>query len=404
MKLPFNFGRKEESTRFFTVDIGSNLVKVLAFNSETNEKGSYCAITGIGTHPLAEDSTRGGIIVNIEDVASAVAAATALASNEEDAIDQAIFGVGGNLSVGLMTTVRVTRGSSVPVSEGELEEIFARTYEAAQDQAQHKILETNGNAEMDIQMITSSVVYTKLDGKVLKNVVGEVGQKLEIAIFTAFVPTYHLDILQEIATACGLEILAVGSTMYSLVKSLGFSKGRDFDGIIMDVGGAVTEVGVVFSGGIVDTRSIELGGAHFTFELSRGMDLSFSDAEHRKLEYSYRRLTESDELLVRGYMDNLLDTWLMGIELLFQEFSGVKTFAPEIYLVGGGAELPDIYEVVSKEPWTRSIPFKSPPEFSKLSLEDLRLVVDRTGKAQGLEDLVPAALSLIYLELKGLIE
>jgi hypothetical protein len=95
---------------------------------------------------------------------------------------------------------------------------------------------------------------------------------------------------------------------------------------------------------------------------------------------------------------------LHGVELLFQEFNGVKTFAPNIYMAGGGAELPDIYEVVTKEPWSRSIPFKSPPEFTKLSMKDLPLVIDRTGKASTMGDLVPAALSLVYLELRGLVE
>ena len=236
------------------------------------------------------------------------------------------------------------------------------------------------------------------------NPIGMEGKKFVLAVFTAFAPTYHLDTLQEISSKAGIDLLAVAPTLYSLVKSLSFSKNTDFDGVLMDIGGEVTEVGVVFSGGIVDTRSLDIGGNHFTHELSSNMDLSLQDAEHRKMEYSYGRLAESDALLVQGYMDNLLDIWLHGIELLFQDFVGVKTFAPKIYMVGGGAELPDIYEVTSKEPWTRSIPFKSPPEFIKLSMEDLPMVVDKTGKVHGMEDIGPASLSIVYLELEGLAE
>lgn len=405
MKLPLNFGKlgkNEESSRFLTVDIGSNSVKVMAFDVENTEKGPVAAIVGIGKRSIMAESTRGGVIVDVEDVSKAVTMAAIAACNGDDPITQAIFGVSGNLSLGLMTTVRVTRGKDSEISDKEVNDIFAKTYDAAHEQVQQKLLEITGTTETNVQMITSSVVYTKVDGKLVKDPVGMQAQKLELAVFTSFVPSYHLDLLQEIAANAEMEIVAVGSTMYSLVKSLGFSKKADFDGVIMDIGGEVTEVGVVFGGGIVDTRSIDIGGTHFTQELSHNMDMSFQDAEHKKVEYSYGRLAESDALLVRGYMDNLLDIWLHGVELLFQEFSGVKTFAPKVYLVGGGAELPDIYEVVSKEPWTRSIAFKSPPEFSKLSMEDLKLVVDRTGKAHGLEDIVPASLSLIFLELKGL--
>ena len=44
MKLPMNFGKKEESSRFLTVDIGSNSVKVMAFDVEKTEKGPVAAI------------------------------------------------------------------------------------------------------------------------------------------------------------------------------------------------------------------------------------------------------------------------------------------------------------------------------------------------------------------------
>jgi hypothetical protein len=37
-------------------------------------------------------------------------------------------------------------------------------------------------------------------------------------------------------------------------------------------------------------------------------------------------------------------------------------------------------------------------------MKDLPLVIDRTGKASTMGDLVPAALSLVYLELRGLVE
>jgi len=404
MKLPFKLGKKKETSRFLTVDIGSDTVKVMAFDVEETEKGPVASIIGVGKQDLLEESTRGGVIVNTEDVTEALIKCVATACNGDNEATRAVMGVGGNLSIGLMTTVRIVRGKDVPITDKELDGIFGKTYEASLERVQNKLLETVGDPDVDVQMITSSVVYTRVDGKYVDDAVGMEGKRLELAVFTAFAPSYHLDILQEISANSGIELVAVAPTLYSLVKSLSYSKGTDFDGVIMDIGGEVTEVGVVFSGGIVDSRSLDIGGDHFTHELSNSMDLSPKDSEHKKLEYSYGRLAESDVLLIQGYMDNLLDIWLHGIELLFQEFVGVKTFAPKIYMVGGGAELPDIYEVTSKEPWTKSIPFKSPPEFSKLSMEDLPLVVDKTGKVHGMEDIGPASLSLVYLEMKGLID
>lgn len=404
IRLPFRFKSSKIPSKFLTVDIGSDAVKVMAFELESQEESIKAAITGVGKTDLTEESTRGGVIVDIEGVEQALDKAILSACNGGGDISDVVFGVSGTLSVGIMTTVKVVRGKREPISQREVDGVFERLHSAAYDEIQNEYMNITGDPEIEVTMVTSSVVYSKLDGNIVGDVVGKEGQVLEIAVFTAFTPNYHLEILQDLAERLGLNIVAIGSNMYSLVKSLSDKKGNDFDGVILDVGGELTDVGVVFGGGIVSTRSIDIGGTHFTKALSSHMNLSFMDAEAKKLEYSYGRLQESDELLIKGYIDNLLDTWLTGLELLFQDFTGVKTFAPKIYMVGGGAEFPDIFDVVSKEPWTKSIPFKSPPEFSKLVIEDLEHVIDKTGKGNSLENLIPAALSVIFLEAKGLIE
>ncbi len=404
VKLPFFSTTKEQKPiTFLTIDVGSDDVKAMCFEVETTEKGVAAAITGIGKQSLLEDSTRGGVIVDPDDVKQALSLAISQACNGND-VREVIFGVGGNLCLGLMTTVKIVRGRHDSVSERELNDIFAKIHEVSFNEVQAKLLEMTGNAELDVQMITSSVVYSKIDGKDVDDLLGLEGQNIEVAVFNAFAPTYHLELLQQIASDLGLNIVAVGSNMYSLVKSLGFSKGNDFDGVVMDIGGELTDVGVVFGGGILATKSLDIGGTHLTRMLAKKMDLSFKDANHKKLEYSYGRLPDSDNILIKGHLDGLLETWLNGVELLFLDFTGVKTFASNIYLVGGGAELPDVYDIVSKEPWARSIPFKSPPEFGKLTLADLPLITDKTGKAHALYDIVPASLSIVYLEIMGLIE
>lgn len=404
IRLPFRFKSSKIPSKFLTVDIGSDSIKVMAFELEQEEEQTKAAITGVGKSDLNEESTRGGVIVDIEGVEQALDKAILSACNGDGDIKDVVFGVSGTLSVGIMTTVKVVRGKKEPISTKEVDGVFERIHSAAYDEIQNVYMNITGDPEIEVTMVTSSVVYNKLDGHIAKEIIGKEGQVLEIAVFTAFTPNYHLDMLQDLSERLGLNIVAIGSNMYSLVKSLNDKKGDDFDGVILDVGGELTDVGVVFGGGIVSTRSIDIGGTHFTKALSAHMNLSFIDAEAKKLEYSYGRMQESDELLIKGYIDNLLDTWLTGLELLFQDFTGVKTFAPQIYMVGGGAEFPDIFDVVSKEPWTKSIPFKSPPEFSKLTIEDLSHVIDKTGKGNSLENLIPAALSIIFLEAKGLLE
>lgn len=402
VKLPFSFKSSRAISRFLTVDVGSDAVKCMIFEVGSEGGRPIAYITGIGKAKLPDGSTRGGVIVDIEDVSESLDEAIAQAAPDSTgAPREVIFGVSGGLSLGLMTTVRVNRRSEEPISEKELNVIYAKVNEAAYTQAQNLFLEQTGNSDLDFKLVTSSIVCTKVDDRAVLNPIGATGQKLELAVFTAFTPSYHIIALKDLSKNLGLKIIAVGSQMYALVKSLSYSRGTSFDGVVMDVGGEVTDVGVVFGGGIVATKNIELGGTHFTRSLAKGLDLSFEDAEFKKKEYSFGRLQETEALMIKGYLDEVLDVWLHGIEILFQDFTGVKTFAPNIMLVGGGAELPDLYDLISCEPWMRSIPFKSPPEFSKISLEDLKRVKDKTGKAHSLEDVMPAALSTIYLEILG---
>jgi len=407
MKLPFDLKflknkQRPSNKRFLTIDIGSEVVKCMAFEVAENQHGYYANIIGVGKETLSYGSARSGIVVDIDEVEKSIESAVERATLELGGkIKEVIFGVSGDLSLGLMTTVRLVRAKGDKITDKELDDIYSKIHEASYNQALNELMEITGDTEEDIELITSSLVYTKLDGNEVKDVIGQEGKVLEIAMFTAFTPSFHTKMLQTISKNLGLKILAIGSNMYSLTKSLSFAKGRYFDGVIMDVGGEVTDVGIVFGGGIVSTRSLSIGGAHFTRALGKKLGITYLDAEQKKKSYSFGRLSPDENARVEDNMYEIMEIWLSGIELLFMDFTGVKTFSSQICLVGGGASLPELVNFVNKEPWSKSIPFRSPPEFIKLTLSDLHKVADSTGKVYGLEDIMPASLSIVYLEMGG---
>lgn len=401
VRLPF-LKPKQISNKFLTIDIGSNSVKVLAFNLDTQSSPVKASVIGKSQEDLLEDSTRGGVIVDLDDVEQALGTAIREASRGEK-ISDVIFGVGGSLAMGIMVTIKVTRGEDLPISENELSEVFDKIYEEAYNKIDNIFLEVTGDSETDMSLVTSSVVYKKLDGKKVEELEGQQGREIEIATFISFSPDYHLKSLKKIAKRLKLNTLAISSDLYAFTKGLSLSKGKDYDAVVINIGGEVTDVAVVFRGGVAATRSLDIGGAHFTKKLSEKMDMSFEDAEHKKMEYSYGRVNKDEEFMIKEHIDDILNVWLSGIELLFHQFIGVKTFPHKVYLTGGGSALPDIYEAISKEPWTKSIPFKSPPEFSKVTIEDLALIEDRMREVHSVEDIIPTSLSIVYLEIKDLI-
>jgi cell division ATPase FtsA len=315
----------------------------------------------------------------------------------EDKITNAIIGVNGNLSLGLMTTAKAARGQKGPITQEEMNEIEQTILNNASIQVRNILLENTGNSDLDLETVTASTIYTKINGKNVKDPLKFEGQNIETAIFTAFTPSYHVKNLQKIAKSARLNILAIGSEMYSLVNSLN----NDPDYVIINIDSDFTDVGIVFGGGIVSTKCLPIGSNHFTKEISQKMGLTLQEAEKMKTSYIYNKLSQSEVLLIQNCLHDILNIWLDGLELLFSEFSGVKTFASKIYLVGEGSKLPDIFEYVAEEPWTKSIPFKSPPEFFKIKLENLPKITDSTGKADIAEYLMPASLSSIFMEVKN---
>ena len=402
MNLPFLKKTSKPLNKFLTLDIGSEAVNCMAFYADPQQK--VAKIIGLGDAFLDPGSVRAGHIVDFEKVEEAARDAILKATEDfEDHVTDVIFGVSGDLALGLITTAKSARGKAGPIQPKELEAIELKIIENAFIQARNEIMEFTGNSDLEIEPVTISTVYTKVNNHIVKDPYVTEGETIELAVFTAFTPSYHVKNIQKLAKKLHLNILAVGSTMFSLVNSLKYSEPELKDYIVMDVGSDCTDIGVIFGNGIVATRNLHIAGHHFTEEISQKMGIGFKDAERLKHNYTYEKLSTGETTLVQNSVRETLEIWLDGVELLFGEFSGVKTFASKILLVGGGARLPDIYDYISGEPWTRSIPFKSPPEFRKLNLNELKKVADSTGKAGALEYVLPASLSIIYLEMLGLL-
>ncbi len=71
---------------------------------------------------------------------------------------------------------------------------------------------------MPISPITTSDVYIKIDNQRVALLEGQRGQNIEVAVFNSFVPSFLIKMLQKILKKAGVDILAIGSQMYSLVE------------------------------------------------------------------------------------------------------------------------------------------------------------------------------------------
>ncbi len=396
--LPFHKKDQQDPNKFLSLNINARDVKCLAFYYD----GGIFKIIGAGNKEVPEGSVRNGMIIDepvvVEAIKSAVEKAT---ENLNEPLKDVLVGVDGGITTGLATTVRMKRSSNDPIKPEELYQLYEKIKETAKVQAKNKLLESTGDPEIDVSSVTTSDIYIKLDDQKVLSLEGSTGKNIEIAVFNSFVPSFHLKSLQSNIKKAGLNIIAVGSQMYSLVEWIKSPPKKTYDFVLINLSEDSTDVGAVFGGGITSTRTLNIGYMHFIETISSKMGLSKKEADNILKMYNAEKLSESEVSLVKACLNEVLEIWLDGLKILFEEFPGVKTFAPKVYLSGCGMDTKDIIQTIEEVPWTTTIPFKETPEFNKISFTDTEEIVNSTEKNLSTDWVYIASTSLIYKEIMG---
>ncbi len=266
---------------------------------------------------------------------------------------QAVVGVGGENCWCLTTTVRLNRPDpQKEIKSEEIEKLNQQIFRAALMQTTPQMSQFLGDPELTLQLIDSDVLFYKTDGQIVTEPAGQRGKVLECSTFTAYSPTSYLGQLSEVLKELDLNLWAVSSLMSILVKALANTSPLDFNAIILDVGGKVTDVAIIFGGGIWGSRPLPLGGETFTTAISN---------EEKKIAYASRQLRDEEVLDVKERLKPALALWLTGIETALSDFEGIRTFPNRIILTGGGAHLEELKEGLATYPLMRVLPFASPP-------------------------------------------
>lgn len=401
MQFTLPFFKKSDTkatNKFLALDINSNDVQALLFYTED---GRNYKIIGSGRKLLEQGSVRAGVIIEKEEVEEAVDECVKIATQDvaDSEVKDVILGIGGSLSIGLMTTVRSKRPSKEPVVKKELDEMFDKINEGAFIQAQNTYLEVTGDADTELEMVTSSNVYLRADGVNVKSLEGVGASVVEAAVFNSFTPSFHLKSLEKVVKKAKLNILAAASQMYSLNQYIRAGKPGISDYIIIDVASDETTVAVVFADGIVATKSLNLGTTHFAENLAERMGVTTVEAQKLVTGHILGTLSQSESAVITTCIKDTTDIWIAGTKLLFEEFSGVKTFPSKAFLTGSGSDIAELVEAARNEHWEKDIPFKESPAFEKITMSPIRGITDSTGNVKGAGWNTTASLCFIFKEM-----
>lgn len=401
VKIPKIFKKKERRNLALSLDIGTEFIKALIFEIDTKtQKGK---VIGVGKQRQGLGDMQSGAVADISGVVKNCEEAISRAEEmAEAAADQAIIGIAGELVKGKTISVHYERKDpQEKIDLPELKNIIHKVQWKAFERVRKQLSWETGLSEIDVKLINAAIVDVKIDGYKITNPLGFQGKDVTISIFNAYAPLIHLGALQTIANEVGLDLLSIAAEPYAVARSIGSADSQEFSAIFIDIGGGTTDIAVVNKGGIEGTKMFALGGRAFTKRIAQELDIPFEEAERMKLKYSNKQLPDGEMKKVRDALAGDVEVWLAGVELALSEFSDLEILPQRVLLCGGGSNLPEIKEVLSKSDWTENLPFSKKPSVNFLKPDDVANVVDATEKLNSVQDITPMALAHLALDLAG---
>ena len=330
------------------IDVGTTKVCVLVGELDRDGKLN---IVGVGTCP--SQGLRRGVVVNIEETVTSIAAALDRAERlSGKKITSSYVGIAGShiASENSKGFVAIS-----PNHRDITPNDISRAVEVAQ------AIAIPANREI-IHVIPRGYVVDGQEG--IKNPIGMSGFRLEVEahIITGSVSSLHNlikcvdkahvdieDIVLE-PLASGLAVLEDGET--------------DLGVTLIDIGGGTTDVAVYTDGAIWHTVVLPIGGNMITSDIAIGLRLPMGVAEELKVTYGHcdpSAIDEDDMIDLSQFMsdcDDLVPRKLLAeiiqarVEELFSmvheeiKKSGYEGLLPAgVVITGGTAKLPGILEV-----------------------------------------------------------
>lgn len=273
--------------------------------------------------------------------------------------------------------------SGRPVDERELEALLERTLRLAVNR-----LVSDAPENHDWLLIDAAPVALTVDGRGVTDPIGFRGRELGAAVFAAMTRLETVQTWGAVAKELEFSSLTLTATPLALAASLPVAHG-----ILVDIGGAATDLVWCSAGRPVVLESLPIGGHALTGSLARKWGLTAGRAERLKRSYSSNKLSADAEAQVQGVLWPTLLKWLEDTEVAMARLSHDEPLPQHLYLLGGGSALPEMVEAVRSLAWSQRLRFERYPEVSCLQPTDVPGVMNRSGKGRELGDVSALALA-----------
>ena len=270
-----------------------------------------------------------------------------------------------------------------PVEAHELEALLERALRLAVN----RLLSDDRDGANWILVDAAPVALT-VDGRGVTDPVGFRGREIGATVFAALTRAEVIATWGLVARELEFSSLTLAATPLALAASVSASQG-----ILVDVGGATTDLIWCQAGRPAMLSSLPAGGEALTQLLLRRWSLSPERAERLKLTYSSGGMATEIGAQVLEVLSPGLQSWLEETEMALARLNQEGLLPQHFFLLGGGSALPEVTEAVRALAWSRRLQFVRYPQVGHLRPTDVPGVVNRTGRGQGLGDVSALALA-----------
>ena len=326
--LPQFFRKTPKPQNVIVLDLGTHSVKALILNLTTFTP----TVIGYGREFYKEGSILSGLVSDLEDFVRTTKRAVRQASLECGfAPRDLVFSLSGEFAKAINVDLIIHREKEGRLKDAEQRKIEGEVEKMAEREIQGEFTKVTGNPRSEFRIFEKRLLSLQtLNGIYLDGFdsIIEKSFKASFQVSFATLQTGRLlkHLVGEIKKNLWFSTSQIGNLVCLARKSFG-----SFKGVLVDIGGQVTDVVLVNEGRILGVRTIPLGGKDFSQLLSAKKNLTFEEAERKKISSEFEK-SDIEDLLTF-----LLNSLEMAILDLAPEFP--KSFFTPIYLFGDGSKL-----------------------------------------------------------------
>jgi hypothetical protein len=296
--------------------------------------------------------------------------------------DQMVVGLpASQLRGGAWPVIQRRSRPDQPVEEQELAALLSRALRLAVNR-----MTDPGDAGW--HLVDVAPVSLTVDEHRVTDPVGFRGREIGARVFAALAQAETITAWRRVAEEFEFSALVLAAAPLALAAGL-----AEPQGILLDVGGATTDVTWSQAGRPVALASLPQGGADLTRLLLCKWPISTDRAEELKVTYAAGRLNAEARSDILAVMAPALQSWLEAAETALAGLGQAEPLPQQLYLLGGGSTLPEMAEAVRSLAWSRRLHFTRYPQVGRLQPTDVPGVLNRTDRGRAPGDVAALALA-----------